>query len=95
MPCDAIAARSSGAVAAREDAAVDRRVQRLDAAVHHLGKAGDVGDVRHGQARVGQRRRRAAGGHELDAAGGEAAGEIDQAGLIGNTQNCAHIMGFS
>ena len=32
--------------AARQDAAVDHRVQRLDAAVHHLGEAGDVADRR-------------------------------------------------
>ena len=34
-----------GTMAPGEDAAVDLRVQRLDAAVHHLGKAGHVGDV--------------------------------------------------
>ena len=32
------------------------RVQRLDAAVHHLGKPGDVRDVGHGQPGLGQRR---------------------------------------
>ena len=35
--------------------------------------------------------RGAAGGHQLEAAGGEAAAELDQPGLIGNTENCAHI----
>ena len=34
-----------GIVADGEEAAVDHRVERLDPAVHHLGKAGQVGDV--------------------------------------------------
>ena len=49
------------AIAAREDAAVDERVQRLDAAVHHLGKPGDVrnADDRQGPpARASRRCRR-------------------------------------
>src|SRR3546814_13301038 len=41
-------------VAHREDAAVDGRVQRLDAAVHHLGKARQVGDIAHGMPRLEQ-----------------------------------------
>ena len=62
-----------GTIAAGQDAAVERRVQRLHAAVHHLGKAGEVRDARDGQAGVGQGTRRAAGRDELEAAGGEAA----------------------
>ena len=45
MPCRPQRRQVVGPVAARQDAAVDRRVQRLDAAVHHLGKAGHVGDA--------------------------------------------------
>ena len=43
-----------GIVADGEDAAVDARVQRLDPAVEHLGKAGDLGDVAHRQPGVRQ-----------------------------------------
>ena len=75
-----------GMIAAREDAAVQRRVQRLDAAVHHFGKAGDVGDAGDREAGVGQRARRAAGRHQLEAAGGEAAAEVDDPGLVRNAQ---------
>ena len=38
-----------------QDAAVDRRVQRLDPAVEHLREPGDVRDVDHRQAGLGQR----------------------------------------
>ncbi len=52
MPCAAADAEIVGYAAAREDAAVDLRVQCLDAAVHHLGKPGDVGDADDGKARL-------------------------------------------
>ena len=42
-------------------------VQRLDAAVHHFGKAGQVGNIHDGQARVAQRLGRAAGRDQFDA----------------------------
>jgi hypothetical protein len=48
-------------IAAREDAAVDRRVQRLDPAVHHLREASHVGDGDYRQAGVAQRARGAPG----------------------------------
>lgn len=44
----------AGIIAHREQAAMDDRVQRLDAAIHHLGKAGEVGDVAHFQPSVAQ-----------------------------------------
>ena len=52
----ASAARSSGRAAARQDAAVDRRVQRLDPAVQHLR---EPGDCRHGGHRAARRLARA------------------------------------
>ena len=76
-------------VAQRQQAAVDRRVQRLDPAVQHLGKAGQRGDVAHRQAGLAQRRARAAGRDQLDAAGGQPRGERDQAGLVGDGQQGA------
>ena len=84
-----------GTMTPREDAAVDRRVQRLDAAVHHLGKAGHVGDVDDRQAGRRQRLGGAAGRDQFDAAGGEAAAELSQPGFVGNTQNCTHICRFT
>ena len=36
-----------GTMAPRQDAAVDLRMEGLDTAVHHLGKAGHVGHVGH------------------------------------------------
>ncbi len=80
-----------GTMAPGEDPAVDFRVQRLDPAVHHLGKPGDVGHVGHRQAGIGQDLGRAAGRHELDAAGAQPSGEVDEAGLVRDAQNCAHI----
>ena len=61
-------------------------MQRLDAAVHHLGKAGDVGDAGDRKSGVGERARRAAGRDQLEAARGEAAAQIDDAGFVGNAQ---------
>ena len=57
-----------GVAADGEQAAVDLGVQGLDAAVHHLGKAGVRGDVGHGDAGVLQGLGRAAGRQDLDAA---------------------------
>ena len=37
-----------------QDAAVNFRMQRFDAAVEHLGESGEVGDVFHGDAGVAQ-----------------------------------------
>jgi len=39
-----------GSVPPRQDAPMDLRVERLDAAVEHLGEAGDVGNVTDGDA---------------------------------------------
>ena len=73
-------------IAPGQDAAVQRRMQRLDAAVHHLGKAGQVGHAGDRQAGVGQRAGGAAGRDQLEAAGGQAAADVDDAGLVGNAQ---------
>ena len=62
-----------------EQPAVDRGVQRLDAAPEHLGRAGDVFDRGDGEARLGQHARGPARGDELDAALGQRRRERDQA----------------
>ncbi|OWK20373.1 hypothetical protein AJ88_30040 [Mesorhizobium amorphae CCBAU 01583] len=64
-------------------------MQCLDAAVHDLGKAGQLGDVAHGYAGFGDRLRGAAGGDQFDAGRGERLGEIDEAGLVENGQQRA------
>ena len=84
-----------GPIAAGENAAVKRRMQRLHAAVHHLGKAGQVGDARDGQAGLGQRASGAARRDQLEAARGETAAQIDDPGLVGNAQQGSWHMGQS
>ena len=86
MPCAASRLRMLGIVADRQQPAMHLRVQGLDPAVHHFGKAGELGDIADRQARLGDRLGGAAGGDELDAAGRERAGEFDEAGLVGNGQ---------
>ena len=73
-----------GVVADREQAAMHLGMQRLDAAVHHFGKAGQLGDVLDLQPGLGDRLRGAAGRDQLDAVAGQRLGELDQAGLVGN-----------
>ena len=54
-------------VALREQAGVDRGVQRLHPAVEDFGEAGQLADVLHRQPGVGEGLPRAAGGDQLDA----------------------------
>jgi hypothetical protein len=70
------------AVAAREDAAVDRRMQGLDAAVEDAGGAGQRRDVDHLETGLAQQRRGAAGRDQLDAVPGERPRKLDQPGLV-------------
>ena len=72
--------------AAAQQAAMHARVQRLDAAVHDLGKAGIGADVDYREARVAQGAGGAAGAQQLDLACGQRAGELDQPRLVGNRQ---------
>jgi hypothetical protein len=67
-----------------EQAAVDARVQGLDTAVEDLRGAGEVADLAHGDAGLGDRLRGAAAGQELDAQAGERAGELGETGLVGD-----------
>ncbi len=75
-----------GPVATRENAAMNVWMQRLDPAVHHFWKTGDVGHVRYAQARVGEGAGGAASGYELESAGGEPAADVDDTALVGDTQ---------
>ena len=67
-----------------QEAAVNLRVQRLDAPAQHLGEAGEIGHLRHGQAGVAQAFGSAAGGEEFDAElFHECTGERFEAGFVG------------
>ena len=65
-----------------EDAGVDRRVQRLDAAAEHLRGTGHVLDLRDGQPVLGEECRGAARRDELEPELGEAAREVVDAFLL-------------
>ena len=78
-----------GIAANREQSAVHRGMQGLDAAVHHLGKAGQLGNVDDREPGLAQRLARAAGGDEFDAVAGESAGELDDPALVGNGDESA------
>ena len=58
----------------------------LDAAVEHLGKAGDLAHIGDRDARVAEQARGAAGGDEFGAQVGEGGGEIDDAGLVSDAE---------
>ena len=89
MPCACGLRAMLGVVAQEEQSAVDFGVQRLDPAVHHLGEAGDVGNIGDGEAGVAQGLGGAAGGDEFVAGLGEGLGEIDEAGFIGDGEEGA------
>ena len=79
----------------RQDAGVDGRVQGLDPPVHHLGKAGHLGDANDGEAGGRQGGRGTAGRDEFDPEGSQAPAKLNQSGLVRNTQNCSHICRFT
>ena len=78
-----------GAVAAGEDAGVDLGDEGLDPAVEDFREAGVVGDVLDRDGGVAQRVGGAAGGEDFGPVGDEGAGEVEQAGLVGNGDECA------
>ena len=78
-----------GILAPMQDAAVNFGMQRLDAAIEHLGKAGEFRNIFDGDAGIAQQLGGASGGDEFDAEGGELAREVYQAGLVGNAQDGA------
>ncbi len=75
-----------GVAANVEQAAVNLGVQGLDAAVEHLGKAGQIADVLDGEAGLAQRTRRSAGRDQFHAKARQCLGKLHQAGLVGHTQ---------
>ena len=76
-----------GVVAEGEETAVDEGVEGFDAAVHHFGEAGEIGDVFHGETSITEGFGGAAGGDEFDVEFGlEGLGECDDAGLVGDAE---------
>ena len=73
-----------GVLAPRQQRRVQPRVQRLHAAVEDLLLAGELGDVGHLEARLAQGAGGAAGGEDLDPHRRQAAGEVGDAGLVGD-----------
>jgi len=78
-----------GVGAVGQDAGVDRRVEGLDAAVEALGEPGEVGDLRDGHPGGGDGGRRGAGGDEGHPRLVEAGGQIGEAGLVVDGDECA------
>ena len=69
-------------VTARQQAAVDLRVQRLDPAIQHFREAGMVRNLGDGNAVLGEQLGRAASGEDADVVSGEAPGQFNEAGLV-------------
>ena len=72
-----------------QDPAVHLGMQRFDAAIEHLGKAGEIGDVLDGESGIAQCACRAARRDEFHAVICQRATEFDQSGLIGNAEQRA------
>ena len=81
--------RVRAAIAQTQQAAMDYRVQRLDAAIQHLGKAGGLRDVFDRHASFAQRFGRAAGGQYLDTLLRQEKAELRQPGLVGHADQGA------
>jgi len=73
-----------GHVAASEEAAVDRGMQRLHSSVEHLREAGDVGDVLRGNPCLSKRACGASRRDDLPATRSEGASQLGHACLVGN-----------
>ena len=80
---------------AHQDAAVHARMQRLDAAVHHLGRLGVLGDIGARNAGVANGLCGAAGGEDGHARGVEALDEVGEARLVrhGDERAKSHLAG--
>ena len=87
MPCSATRCGATLIFAPVQNAAVHLGMKRLYPAIEHLGKTGQIGDVFHFDAGIAQQFGRAAGRDQFDSHAGEFAGELHQAGLIGDAEN--------
>ena len=73
-----------------EEPAVHGRMQRLDAAVHHLRIAGQLGNVAHRESGIAKRFARATSRNEFDSVAGKSAGEFDNAVFVGDGEKGAY-----
>ncbi len=76
-------------IATAEDPARHLRMQRLETALHHLGKARQVRDIADLQACIPQRLRGPPSRHQFDSQFGQSASEIDDSGLVADRQEGA------
>ena len=75
-----------GMVAAVQNPPMDTRMQRLHAAIEHLGKARQLGDIAHRKARVAQRLGRSTGRHQFHAKTGQYSCKLHYPCLVGHGQ---------
>ena len=78
-----------------EQPAMNARMQRLDAAVHHFGNARDLGNVDHRDPGFAQELGGAAGGDDLDAVAAERVCELGKAGLVADGEQRARNLARS
>ena len=71
-----------------QNAGVDLRIERLYTAIEHFGEARVVSDFFNLHAFFGKELSRAAGGKNVIALGNQAAGEVNDADLVGDAQKC-------
>ena len=82
-------AQMFGLIAARQKPAVNGGVQSFDAAIHHFGKAGHLGDIGHGQPGLAQGTGGAAGRENLKTQLDQTRRERGETVLVGNGKQSA------
>src|SRR5207237_9495371 len=79
-----------GVIADSQYPAVYLGVERLDPAIHHLGKAGDLGHIGDGKTQVAKELRRAAGADKVDVEFTmQRGGELRQTGFVRDGEKSA------
>ena len=82
--------------APRQQAGMHLGVQGFDTAIEHFRKTGEFGHLGHRQAFVGQQLGSAASGNEFDAKRVQGLGKFNNAGFVGDGNECVHgvLRGF-
>ena len=78
-----------GIIAHGQQAAVHLGMQGFHPAVHHLGKAGEIGNVAHRKARIAQGLCRTTGGDQIHTLCRQRPAQLDKACLVGNRKQGA------
>jgi hypothetical protein len=76
-------------VADREQAAMHFRMQRLNAAIHHFGRAGQLGDIDYGKSGILESLGGAARRDQLNAEARQRGRKCNQTGLVGDRKQSA------